>query len=225
MDGKHLHLSDTPLHEERTWESGGIVVLTAEVTLPRCDGRTRAARRFNRYYRRYASAYLRYCAVELFPRAEERMRAAMVRSAPWERTHACLTYTVMLSRGALLSLYSEGVEENLPPRLVLRRAETWSLRDGLLLEARDFFPRGTPLRRLLTARARSLTAAREEAGTVYAPNARARLRRALTLRNFYLAPDGFHWFYPMYTIASAAHGIPDFALPYGESGLFLPPEE
>ena len=36
MERELLRLSETPLHLEKTWESGGVPVLTAEVTLPRC---------------------------------------------------------------------------------------------------------------------------------------------------------------------------------------------
>ena len=51
MERELLRLSETPLHLEKTWESGGVPVLTAEVTLPRCGGKSRRARRFDRYYR------------------------------------------------------------------------------------------------------------------------------------------------------------------------------
>lgn len=220
-----LRLGDTPLHEEREWSSDGIVVLTAEVTLPRCGGRSRAARRFDRYYRRCASAYLAYCDAELAPRAEAAMRAAMEHSAPWERPRAALDYTVTLESAGLLSLYTEGREEHLAPRLTLRRAETWDMSAGLLAEAADFFPHGTPLRRLLAARAREMAASESAAfSAAYYPSCRVMLRRALNLRNFYLTPDAFHWFYPMYTVAPASKGIPDFSLPLGDAGFFLPPE-
>ena len=36
MERELLRLSETPLHLEKTWESGGVPVLTAEVTLPCC---------------------------------------------------------------------------------------------------------------------------------------------------------------------------------------------
>ena len=39
MERELLRLSETPLHLEKTWESGGVPVLTAEVTLPRCGGK------------------------------------------------------------------------------------------------------------------------------------------------------------------------------------------
>lgn len=54
MERELLRLSETPLHLEKTWESGGVPVLTAEVTLPCCGGKSRRARRFDRYYRQYA---------------------------------------------------------------------------------------------------------------------------------------------------------------------------
>ena len=39
MERELLRLSETPLHLKKTWESGGVPVLTAEVTLPRCGGK------------------------------------------------------------------------------------------------------------------------------------------------------------------------------------------
>lgn len=133
MERELLRLSETPLHLEKTWESGGVPVLTAEVTLPRCGGKSRRARRFDRYYRQYARAYLKYCEAELLPRATETMRTALERSAPWSCARAVLAYRVTLVRGDILSLYTEGREEHLPPRLTLRRAETWDRRTGFLL--------------------------------------------------------------------------------------------
>ena len=77
MERELLRLSETPLHLEKTWESGGVPVLTAEVTLPCCGGKSRRARRFDRYYRQYARAYLKYCEAELLPRAAETWAAGV----------------------------------------------------------------------------------------------------------------------------------------------------
>ncbi len=226
MRGELLRLSETPLYAQRSWQSGDVTVLTAEVTLPQCEGKNRRARRFNRYYRQYARAYFKYCEAELLPRAAETMHAALARSAPWTCAHAALGFTVTLCRGRLLSLYTEGREEGLAPRLTIRRAETWSLREGLLRAPGSFFPPGTPLRRLLTRRAAELADEQTEAGTsAYYPKRRTLLRRAFNTENCYLGEDGLHWFYPMYTVAPAAEGIVDFALPYGEAGLMCPEEE
>ena len=225
MGRELLRLSDTPLHMEKTWESGGVTVLCAEVTLPRCEERSRRARRFDRYYRQYARAYFQYCAAELFPRAAALMRTAMERSAPWECARATLGYRVTLAQGGILSLYTEGREVQLPPRLTLRRAETWDLHTARLLPLADFFPPKAAVKRRLVRAARETAAAQLDAETAaYDPNYRITLRRAFSNRNFYLAADGLHWFYPMYSVAPAAEGIPDFSLPYGEAGPFLPSE-
>ena len=65
-----------------------------------------------------------------------------------------------------------------------------------------------------------------ETGTAaYYPDYGVLLRRAYSSRSFYLADDGLHWFYPMYSVAPAAEGIVDFSLPYGEAGPLLPAEE
>lgn len=86
MERELLRLSETPLHLEKTWESGGVPVLTAEVTLPCCGGKSRRARRFDRYYRQYARAYLKYCEAELRPalpkRCTRRWSAARRGAAP-----------------------------------------------------------------------------------------------------------------------------------------------
>ena len=165
MERELLRLSETPLHLEKTWESGGVPVLTAEVTLPCCGGKSRRARRFDRYYRQYARAYLKYCEAELLPRAAETMHTALERSAPWSCARAVLAYRVTLVRGDILSLYTEGREEQLPPRLTLRRAETWDRRTGFLLPLTAFFPPKTAEKKRLVRAARETAREQMETGT------------------------------------------------------------
>ncbi|MFQ9772577.1 MAG: RsiV family protein [Oscillospiraceae bacterium] len=181
-------------------------------------GKSRRARRFDRYYRQYARAYLKYCEAELLPRAAETMHTALERSAPWSCARAVLAYRVTLVRGDILSLYTEGREEQLPPRLTLRRAETWDRRTGFLLPLTAFFRRKRRKKRLVRA-ARETAREQMETGTAaYYPDYGALLRRAFSSRSFYLADDGLHWFYPMYSVAPAAEGIPDFSFPTAKRG-------
>ena len=223
MQKETLRLLETPLRRQKTWQDGDITVLAAEITLPQCAGRDRRASRFNGYYKGYARAYLSYCEAELFPRAAERMRAAMARSAPWTCAHASLDYHVTYLHGDLLSLYSEGREEHLAPRLTIRRAETWDLYSGGIVPLSACFPPDAPIRRLLTAQAQREAEERMTAGAaVYDADYRAALHRTFSSRRFYLAEVGLHWFYPMYAMAPA--GIPDFFLPYRAEGPFLPPD-
>lgn len=116
MERELLRLSETPLHLEKTWESGGVPVLTAEVTLPCCGGKSRRARRFDRYYRQYARAYLKYCEAELLPRAAETMHTALERSAPW----SCARAVLALSGDARAGRHPEPLYRR-PGRSICRR--------------------------------------------------------------------------------------------------------
>lgn len=98
--------------------------------------------RFDRYYRQYARAYLKYCEAELLPALPKRWHTALERSAPWSCARAVLAYRVTLVRGDILSLYTEGREEHLPPRLTLRRrGDVGSAHGAFSCRSRRFFRR------------------------------------------------------------------------------------
>ena len=124
-------------------------------------------------------AYLKYCEAELLPRAAETMHTALERSAPWSCARAVLAYRVTLVRGDILSLDTEGREEHLPPRLTLRRAETWDRRTGFLLPLTAFFPPKTAVKKRLVRAARETAREQMETGTAaYYSDYGALLRRA-----------------------------------------------
>ena len=180
----------------------------------------------DRYFCLYDPASLKYCTLALLDALAKSLRAAAPFGLRWGCARAVLAYRVTLVRGDILSLYTEGREEHLPPRLTLRRAETWDRRTGFLLPLTAFFPPKTAGKKRLVRAARETAREQMETGTAaYYPNYGALLRRAFSSRSFYLADDGLHWFYPMYSVAPAAEGIVDFSLPYGEAGPLLPAEE
>jgi len=212
------------LREERAWEADGVTVLTARIVLPQLSGRSRRARRFNGYYRRFCRAYLAYCEQVLLPEAAARCAAALAVSAPWRHTHAALDYTVSLRRGALLSLVTDAREEGgAAPGFVIRRADTWDLAAALPVPLGEFFPGH--------ARALLLRCAREETGrrigqgdASFRADWRAALRRALNPRNYYLCEEGLRWFYPAGAVAAAERGIVSFLLPYDAARGPFPPD-
>lgn len=215
-----------PLTMEKTWETDGVTVLTAALTLPQLSGSTHRTRRFNRYYRRIGKAYLAYCEQELAPRAAQQCRAAMERSAPWYTAHAVLRHTVALQRGELLSLYIDAKEDfGESSHFTIRRAETWDLGSCLPMPLCEFFPAHTRIRKILLRFAREKAAQNMERGVAaYRENYRVLLRKYFSSRNFYLTESGLCLFYPMYSLGGAAEGIVSFAVPYNdENGPFLPP--
>ena len=217
-----LQLSAEPLCLEQSWDSDGVDVLHAALTLPQAEGTGRRARRFDRYYRQLGRAYLRYCALELLPQAEAKLRAAQEVSAPFSPAEAALRYTVTYEGEEYLSLYTDARESGLTPRLTIRRAETWARREGLPVPLSEFFPRRCPWRARLLERAREQIEAQLAAGVAaYYPDWRRALRRSFCSRNFYLTGEGLAIFYPMYTVAPAAEGIVTYFLPYGEVEGFI----
>lgn len=217
MEKGRLHRAQEDLRLEKSWEREGVTVLRAKVTLPQFEGRR--ARRLNRYYRRFALSFLKYCEAELYPRAAALCREKMAVSAPWSVSRAALSYTVTYESEAFLSLYTDAAEEALPPRQVLRRADTWELSTALPLPLAALFAGGTwkkALRRRFRAEARERT----EAGrSEFYPDYRRSLRSCFSSRNFYLTADGIRLFYQMRSVAPAREGVVEFFIPYGEEGL------
>lgn len=93
-----------PLVREEAWQWDGVTVLTAHLTLPQLAGTGRKVLRFNRFYRRLGDAFLSRCERVLLPRAADSCRAAMARSAPWQRTEAALSFLVTRQDEDALSL-------------------------------------------------------------------------------------------------------------------------
>jgi len=223
MEKERLHRAQEDLRWEKSWDTEGITVLRASVTLPQFEGRR--ARRLNRYYRRFALSFLKYCETELFPRAAALCREKMAVSAPWSVSTATLSYAVTLENEDILSLYADAVEENLPPRLTIRRADTWELSSALPLPLSALFAPKFPYRRYLRRFLRAQACERAEAGAALHEDYRHALRTCFSERNFYLTDEGLRLFYPMYSLASAREGIVEFFLPYGEEGLRQPKEK
>lgn len=223
MAKEKLRLNEMPLHEEKTWETDGTTVLSASVTLPHAEGHDRRARRFNRYYRAFCRAYFAYCASELLPRAEEKYRGALSRSAPFFPPRAELAYTVSYESDTALSLYADAREIGLAPPLTLRRADTWDLQTAVPLSLADLFPKHSHYKKKLLARIRAEAAQRVRDGASYDEDYRLKLRRAFNSTDFYLCKNGLRLFYPMYTFAPASEGIPSFLIAFGgEEGLRQP---
>ena len=80
--------------QEKSWQWQDITVLTARLTLPKTKGESRREKRFDRYYRALADAYFARCEQKLLPDAAKTCRAAMARSAPWQKAALTLTYCV-----------------------------------------------------------------------------------------------------------------------------------
>lgn len=208
---------------QRDWTVEGIPVLSATISLPKPVPATgKIARRINRYYQLQGRSYLRYCENWIFPQAAAEYHAALSNSTPLPHFTADLTYCVTYNEGGLWSLYTQSREKGGGHTLRVRRGDTWDLRDGYPLPLPTLMRERSYKKRLLEQAATEIQR-QESAGVArYHEGWRRRLRRYFNAQNYYLTAEGLVFFYPMYTIAPSAEGIPTFILPYGDALCQLP---
>ena len=211
----------------REWTADGIPVLQAEISLP-CpvSPKGRIQRRIERFYQLQSRSYLRYCENWLAPKATADYHRALADSAPLPQYTARLTYQITCNENGILSLFTDSHEFTGGRTLVLRRGDTWELQTGYPLPAAAFFPKHTPLRRLLLRTAADEIRRQEDTGIArYAENWPQAMKRTWNRSNFYITPDRFCFFWQMYAIAPAAEGIPVFSTPLDSSLFPFPPQE
>lgn len=224
MEDRLLALETEEFTAEREWTAEDIPVLKATVSLPRPIERNgRVGRRIDRFYQLQARSYFRYCENWLFPKAAAEYRQALADSAPLPCCTASLTYRVTCSEKGIWSLHTD-TRECLGGRTeILRRGDTWDLRTGYPIPLGDFFPRRTPVRKLLFQTAEAEIRRQEAAGMArYHEKWRQELRRNFNRENYYVTPEGLQFFWQMYAIAPWAEGVPTFSLPFGEQGCAWP---
>ena len=214
----------TPIHcletetftAQREWLTEGFPALQAEISLPRPTAPDhRITRRIHRFYQLQCRSYLRYCENWLAPQAAEACRRAMAEDAPLPCYTARLTYRITCNENGIFSLHTDSREFTGGRTLCLRRGDTWDLRTGYPLPADAFFPKETPVRKLLLQTAAEQIRAMEEAGTArYDPAWPRKMKHTFSRQHFYVTPESFLFFWQMYDIAPSAEGFPVFKIPF-----------
>lgn len=221
-----LQLHTEPFTIEREWESDGIPVLSASVSIPRPIPSERGVfRRIHRFYDLQARAFFRYCEHWLFPEAITQCQSALASSAPLPRFHTQLNYHITYNEGGFWSLYTQSCEPDPSGRpLFFRHGDTWDLAAGYPVSLSSFFlPRVRWKSRLLTLAAQEIQTQEHAGISLYHPEWRKLLRRHFNARNYYLTPEGIAFFFPMHSIAPPAERIPVFLLPYRDTRFSGPP--
>ena len=211
---KRSGFSFQPWEEEREWTAEGLPVLRARVSLPRPEGDD--WRRVRRFYALQSRAFLRYCKGELLPWAEAAARASLEAGTVPVCCTAELSFRVTWQTERLWSLYTQLRETASPgPASLTRWGDTWDLETAFPLPVSAFFPPRTRWKRqLLDAAEAEILRQEREGVSRFSPGWRRSLRRSFNPRNYYLTEAGRILFYPMYTLAPAAEGIPAFLLPW-----------
>ena len=195
------------------WE--GEPALELELRWPRLPEQTPALRRINRYYRKTVQQWRERWQTDLLRQAGVSLQAARQASRPFTPWQAELTWRVTWQGDGLLSLYADAVEQTPGRRpFTVRRGDTWELASGTPCTLPSLFPPHTPWRRqILAAVEKQIRAALAAGESSFYEGWEKRLVTCFDPDRFYLTEDQICVFYPLFSIAPFAEGIPCFSLP------------
>lgn len=200
-------------------------VLSLSIRRPKLPEETAALRRMERYYQNLAKAVRTRWETKLFPRACQALDAAREQSRPFRRWSASFDFSVTLQEAGLLSLVVDIQEDSgLAHGTVTRLGDVWDLSSGTPRPISSFFPpHSRPKQILLHAAAQQLRQRVASGEYLYYSDWEQRLRADFSPARFYLsAPGELSFFYPLYTLAPYAEGIPTFTVPLPDSSPSRP---
>ena len=214
-----MNVTHKPLVVEAgTWKRilkrEGEAVLTLSLRWPKLPEDRAGLRRINRCYQRMAGLWQNRWEGALYQNACETAAAAQAAGrsfSPWE---AVLDFTVTYQDEDLLSLYLDAYEyAGGAHGLTVRHADTWDLSTGTPRTLASFFP-GRHWRKEILSALHAQAQSRVAAGTtLYYDNWPELLTAYFDPERFYRTQEGLSIYYPLYTIAPYAEGIPVFSLP------------
>ena len=212
---------------KKQWFVSEIPVLQAVISIPQCTSKkpTSIEKRLNRYYQQCSRSFLSYCERYLYPKAAAEFKNCVSSGIPFALPEAAYTSNISCTENQILSAYTDCTERfSAAQELIVRYSDTWDLRAGRPISAKECFPHSTKLKKLCTESALKHCQTQISAGLcVYLDHLPMRLKRYFNPRNFYLSDTGFHFFYQPYSIAPASEGFPTFCLPFSdESGPVWP---
>lgn len=189
-------------------------VLTISLRWPKLDETLPGPRRVGRYYRQVEEQWKTRWEGELYRRACAAAAAAREASRPFQPWTASLDFALTRLDGALLSLYQDAVEDTGDRRpTTVRRGDTWAMPSGTPRSLASFFPaKGRWKRRVLDEIAAQAERRAASGESLFYQDWRERLEGAFHPERFYLTETGIAVFYPLYTIAPFAEGIPVFSI-------------
>ncbi len=194
------------------WE--GEPVLSLWLQYPKLPEDTPGLRRVNRYYQRLARQWRTRWEGPLCLQARACAQAMRERSRPFQPWEARLTYQITCQTEDLLSLSVDAYEyAGGAHGLTTRRGDTWDLPAGLPRTLASFFPPRRPWRRLVLEQVERDIRRRLSSGeSWFEPDWQRLIVREFDPERFYCTPEGPVVFYPLYSVAPYAEGIPVFPI-------------
>ncbi len=202
--------------KRQEWEMTleGECVLTCVLTWPELTGTWKGIGAVNRYYSRVMETWRRRWEWELYCMACLDLADRRSQGRPFRVWQAELETQITFQENGLLSLWQEGREHRGYDRpLIVRRGDTWSLAEGVPLTLASFFPKQRWWKRQVLEQVKEQAEERLAGGeSLLDADCIRRLRREFDSENFYLTREGVQVFFPLYSLAPGAEGIPAFSV-------------
>lgn len=193
-------------------------VLTLSMRWPKFPEEASRMRRAGRYYRQVSECWKAHWEGPVYRDACAALAAAREASRPFHPWEAKLDFTVTCNERGLLSLYLDAYEYTGGAHgITVRQGDAWDLCSGFPRPLASFFPPRSRWRRTVLCAMLEEGRRRVAAGdTLYFDDWERTLVTGFDPCRFYLTREGIAVFYPLYTIAPYAEGIPVFTVPLPE---------
>lgn len=198
----------------------GTVMVEADIAYPRVTvaGGERAGQHISGHYAQVARRQYAHATGRLYAQAVQGFREAKKNGYPFHPYSSAMAFETPFNHGGLLSIYYDqytytgGAHGN-----TVRTADTWRVWDARRLPLEAFFYGEGYLDVIY----RSILAQIAQHPEYYFEDAQKNVREYFDPRQFYLTPQGFVFFFQLYTIAPYATGMPSFLVPYELFGELL----
>ena len=168
----------------------------------------------NSYYRHYASGILRNAQRSLYPQTAKHCRDCIASGTFFSPVELRSTFTVTFLQDGILSLYSDLSTTSSENKYVTRIGDTWSIASACPLSLSSFFPKHTPVAKLLTEHAILQVRQRfPQDSVLYYNDWENRIKKYFSMNRFYRVDDGLAFFFPQYSLSLHSDNIPVFFLP------------
>lgn len=202
--------------KRQEWEMAleGEEVLRCVITWPECAGTWNGLGAVNHFYQHVTQCWRRRWERELYCLACLDLADRRSCGRPFRVWQAELVTQITFQENGLLSLWQEGWEHRGYDRpMVLRRGDTWSLADGAPRTLASFYPRERRWKKRLLKQVEEQAGQRLDGGeSLLDGDCVQRLRQEFDPENFYLTGEGVQVFFPLYSLAPGAEGIPVFSV-------------
>lgn len=202
----------------------GKVMINISIAYPQVEIRSNpeSTKIINDFYKNSARELYNYGSQTLFNNAKKDYIYDLQQNFPFRAYELMQTFEVSYNRGELLSIYCDeyeytgGAHGN-----TTRKSQTFHLQTGYQMKLEDFFAGSYYKSIIYEYIVKEIEKQMESSNNYYFDDYAKNVFRYFDENNYYLNKTGFSIFYPLYTIAAYAQGIPVFEIPFSAFGCEL----